>query len=104
MRNDVGGAQYDSLQSNSASARASSRAGAESRRATKKWERRWDVRSGVAGVDESIIDAWFGVGRKDEAISYARSLKEGTLRTPGPVMGGEEAARRSRRSSARGTL
>jgi len=37
---------------------------------------------GVAGVDESIIDAWFGVGRKDEAISYARSLKEGTLRTP----------------------
>jgi len=37
--------------------------------------------SGVAGVDESIIDAWFRVGRKDEAISYARSLKGETLRT-----------------------
>jgi len=67
MRNDAGGAHYDSLQSNSASARASSRAGAESRRATKKWERRWDARSVVAGVNESIIDLWFGVGRKDGA-------------------------------------
>jgi tetratricopeptide (TPR) repeat protein len=35
---------------------------------------------GVAGVHEDIMYAWLGAGRRDEAISYAHSLKEGTSR------------------------
>lgn len=36
--------------------------------------------SDVFGVQGDIADAWFDAGRKDEAISYARSLKDRTDR------------------------
>lgn len=38
----------------------------------------------VGGSEEnvSIVDAWLGVGRKDEALSYARGLKDAIERVP----------------------
>jgi tetratricopeptide (TPR) repeat protein len=38
--------------------------------------------AGGSGENVSIVDAWLGVGRKDEALSYARGLKDAIERVP----------------------
>jgi len=41
----------------------------------------WRTSAGNS-ADVSIVDAWLGVGRQDEALSYARRLKNATERAP----------------------